>query len=92
MLTFPMVFLKLWHWKEATGLVCTTHFIKETTMKKIVIAMMAAAFVFSAGAVFAAKCTVDSVDGTKVTVTCDKVDVKAGDSVTMKAKKGLEGC
>lgn len=54
---------------------------------------MVAAFVLSAGAVFAAKCTVDSVDGNKVTVTCDKVDVKAGDSVSVKAaKKGLEGC
>jgi len=51
-----------------------------------------AAFVLSAGAVFAAKCTVDSVDGNKMTVTCDKVDVKAGDAVTVKAKKGLEGC
>lgn len=61
-------------------------------MKKIGIVMMVAAFVLSAGAVFAAKCTVDSVDGNKVTVTCDKVDVKAGDSVTVKAKKGLEGC
>ena len=63
-------------------------------MKKIVTAVMIAAFVFSAGAVFAAKCTVDSVDGNKVTVTCDKADgLKAGDAVTVKpAKKGLEGC
>jgi len=62
-------------------------------VKKIVTAVMVAAFVLSAGAVFAAKCTVDSVDGNKVTVTCDKVDVKAGDSVNVKAaKKGLEGC
>jgi preprotein translocase subunit SecF len=63
-------------------------------MKKIVITLMVAAFALSAGAVFAAKstCTVDSVEGTKVTVTCDKVDVKAGDKVTMKAKKALEGC
>ncbi len=56
---------------------------------------MIAAFVFSAGAVFAAKCTVDSVDGNKVTVTCDKADdMKAGDAVTIKAAKGkkLEGC
>ena len=64
-------------------------------MKKIVTAVMIAAFVFSAGAVFAAKCTVDSVDGNKVTVTCDKGDdMKAGDAVTIKAAKGkkLEGC
>jgi len=61
-------------------------------MKKIGVSLMVAAFVLSAGAVFAAKCTVDAVDGNKVTVTCDKVDVKAGDTVTVKAKKGLEGC
>lgn len=62
-------------------------------MKKLVLTLMAAAFLFSAGAALAAKCTVDSVDGMKVTVTCDKVDVKAGDNVTLKgAKKGLEGC
>lgn len=62
-------------------------------MKKILTAVVVSAFVLSAGAVFAAKCTVDSVEGNKVTVTCDKADVKAGDSVTVKAaKKGLEGC
>jgi plastocyanin len=66
--------------------------IKENVMKKFGVAMMVAAFVLSAGAVFAAKCTVDSVDGNKMTVTCDKVDVKAGDTVTVKAKKSLEGC
>ena len=76
-------------------MVLTTQFIKETIMKKIVTAMMIAAFVLSAGSVFAAKCTVDSVDGNKVTVTCDKADdMKAGDAVTVKAAKGkkLEGC
>ena len=62
-------------------------------MKKIITAVVVSAFVLTAGAVFAAKCTVDSVEGNKVTVTCDKADVKAGDSVTVKAaKKGLEGC
>jgi hypothetical protein len=64
-------------------------------MKKILTAVMIAAFVFSAGAVFAAKCTVDSVDGTKITLTCDKDDgMKAGDAVTVRAAKGkkLEGC
>ena len=61
-------------------------------MKKIVVALMVGAFVMSAGAVFAAKCTVDSVDGEKATITCDKVDFKAGDKVTVKAKKALEGC
>lgn len=65
-------------------------------MKKIVAAMMVMAFVLSAGVVFAAKCagTVDSIEGNKVTVTCDKADgLKAGDKVTVKsAKKALEGC
>ena len=63
-------------------------------MKKVFTAVMVAAFVLSAGAAFAAKCTVDSVDGNKVTVTCDKADgMKTGDAVTVKpAKKGLEGC
>jgi len=63
-------------------------------MKKIVVTLMVAAFALSAGAAFAAKskCTVDAVEGTKVTLTCDKVDVKAGDSVTVKPSKKLEGC
>lgn len=61
-------------------------------MKKIVVTLLAAVFALSAGVAFAAKCKVDSVDGTKVTVTCDKVDVKAGDDVTLKGKKALEGC
>ncbi len=66
-------------------------------MKKVVSAVMVAAFVVSAGVAFAAsvKCTVDSVEGDKVTMTCDKADsLKAGDSVSAKAKKkkAIEGC
>jgi hypothetical protein len=61
-------------------------------MKKIVVALMVAAFALSAGVAIAAKCTVDSVDGDKATITCEKVDFKAGDKVTVKAKKQLEGC
>ena len=64
-------------------------------MKKIVITLMAAAFALSVGTAFAAKvkCTVDGVEGDKVTMTCDKADsLKAGDKVTVKAKKALEGC
>ncbi len=66
-------------------------------MKKMVTVMMVAAFVLSAGAAFAAKvtCTVDSVEGEKVTMTCEKADsLKAGDEVSVKAKKAkkLEGC
>lgn len=40
------------------------------------------------------KCTVDSVDGDKVTMTCDGAKFKAGDKVKVKGggKKALEGC
>lgn len=65
-------------------------------MKKLVIAAMVAAFVMGSSMVMAAtvKCTVDSVDGDKVTMTCEKADqLKAGDAVKVKpAKKGYEGC
>jgi hypothetical protein len=69
----------------------------EVIMKKIISLAMAAAFVVSASTVFAAsvKCTVDAVEGDKVTMTCDKADsLTAGDSVTVKAKKkkAIEGC
>ncbi len=59
---------------------------------------MAVAFVMSASSVFAAKsvkCTVDAIEGDKVTMTCDKADsLKAGDKVSVKAKKkkAIEGC
>lgn len=67
-------------------------------MKKIVAVAMVTAFVFSAGSVFAAKgakCTVDAVEGEKVTLSCkDTAGLKAGDSVSVKAKKkkAIEGC
>lgn len=65
-------------------------------MKKLIIAAMVAAFVLSSNLVMAAsvKCTVDSVDGDKVTMTCDGADkLKAGDTVKVKAgKAGYEGC
>jgi hypothetical protein len=66
-------------------------------MKKLVTAVMVVAFALSsAGIVMAAKCTVDSVDGTKVTLTCEGADkLTAGDKVEVKgakAKKALEGC
>lgn len=57
---------------------------------------MVAAFVMSASMVMAAKvkCTVDSVDGDKVTVTCKDADkLKPGMKVEVKeAKKAYEGC
>jgi hypothetical protein len=65
-------------------------------MKKIVTVMMVAAFALSTGAAFAKseKCTVDAVDGDKVTITCKDTKMKAGDKVTVKAakKKAIEGC
>jgi hypothetical protein len=67
-------------------------------MKKLVTAVMVVAFALSsAGMVMAAKvkCTVDGVDGNKVTMTCDDASsLKAGDAVQVKAggKKGYEGC
>ncbi len=66
-------------------------------MKKLVIVAMVAAFVMSSSIVMAAKvkCTVDSVDGDTVTMTCKKADkLKAGDKVSVKAggKKAYEGC
>ncbi|HBI15380.1 MAG TPA: hypothetical protein DDY20_07690 [Desulfobulbaceae bacterium] len=66
-------------------------------MKKLVTAVMVVAFALSsAGIAMAAKCTVDSVDGKKVTLTCDDASgMKAGDAVDVKGKKGkkgLEGC
>lgn len=69
-------------------------------MKKLVTAVMVVAFALSsAGVVMAAKvkCTVDTVEGTKVTMTCEGADaLKAGDAVEVKAgkagKKGYEGC
>jgi len=66
-------------------------------MKKLVIAAMVAAFVMSSSMVMAAKvkCTVDGVDGDKVTMTCKDADkLKAGDKVDVKTaeKKAYEGC
>ncbi|WP_456387345.1 selenite/tellurite reduction operon protein ExtJ [Desulfolithobacter sp.] len=66
-------------------------------MKKVVTVVMVVAFALSAGVAMAArmKCTVDSVDGDKVTMTCKKASkLKAGQKVIVKAakKKAIEGC
>ncbi|PIE57126.1 MAG: hypothetical protein CSA34_00485 [Desulfobulbus propionicus] len=68
-------------------------------MKKTVVLTIAAIFFLSAGVATAAKvkCTVDAVDGEKITLTCKKADkLKAGDKVSLKVKsdkKGaVEGC
>ncbi len=66
--------------------------------KKIAALMMATVFALGTASVsFAGKvaCTVDSVDGDKVTMTCEKADkLKAGDEVKVSAKKkaAVEGC
>jgi hypothetical protein len=67
------------------------------TKKLLTLAMVAAFTVSVAGVSMAAKvkCTVDSVDGDKVTMTCKNADkLKAGDKVSVKAKKAkaIEGC
>jgi ABC-type transporter Mla subunit MlaD len=66
-------------------------------MKKLVTVVMVVAFALSAGSVMAGSvsCTVDSIDGDKVTMTCKKADkLKVGDKVKVKAgkKKAIEGC
>jgi hypothetical protein len=66
--------------------------------KKIVSLALAVVFALSTASVgFAAKlkCTVDGVEGDKVTMTCEKADkVKAGDKVKVSTSKGaaVEGC
>ncbi|MGR0481272.1 MAG: selenite/tellurite reduction operon protein ExtJ [Candidatus Electronema sp. V4] len=66
-------------------------------MKKVIAAVMVAAFAAAAGAAFAAKaekCTVDAVDGDKITITCKETALKTGDKVEVKVKedKPVEGC
>lgn len=68
-------------------------------MKKIVAGFCALFFVVSVAGVSVAaklKCTVDGVDGDKVTMTCEKADkLKAGDKLKISPpKKGaaIEGC
>jgi hypothetical protein len=65
-------------------------------MKKIVTVAMVVAFALSTAVAFAAteKCTVDSVSGDTVTMTCKGTKMKAGDAVKVKAgkKKAIEGC
>ena len=65
------------------------------------IACFALAMVFALGTVGTAvaakklKCTVDSVEGDKVTMTCSKADkLKAGDKVKVSPPKkaNIEGC
>ena len=57
---------------------------------------MVIAFALSTGAAFAKteSCTVDSVAGDTVTMTCKSTKMKAGDTVKVKAakKKAIEGC
>lgn len=66
--------------------------------KLVVIALVAMFAAASVGTTFAAKvkCTVDAVEGDKVTMTCKKADkLKAGDKVKVsppKKKGAIEGC
>lgn len=67
-------------------------------MKKGIIALALALVIGTAGTSFGARvtCTVDSVDGDKVTMTCKKADkMEAGDKVkvTLPSKgAAVEGC
>lgn len=63
----------------------------------VVLALAFAASTVSVGMAAKVKCTVDAVAGDVVTMTCKKADsLKAGDKVTVKAKKSggaaIEGC
>ncbi|CAK8713022.1 hypothetical protein VU05_00865 [Desulfobulbus sp. F1] len=67
-------------------------------MQKIIAAVMAAAFVAVAVVAIAAtkkeECKVTAVEGDKVTMTCEKTELKADDKVEVKKKeeKAVEGC
>ncbi len=68
-------------------------------MKKRIMAALVALFFIAgtAGLGFAAKlkCTVDGVEGDKVTLTCEDADkLKAGDKLKISTPKkgGVEGC
>ena len=66
--------------------------------KKLLTLALAVAFIASTATVSLAakiKCTVDTVEGDTVTMTCDKAgDLKAKDKVEVKIKKAkaIEGC
>ena len=81
--------------RERTG--PKNYFCKEDFMKKVITVVMVAAFALSAGAALASKvkCTVESVSGDTVTLTCKKASkLKAGEKVNVKPakKKAIEGC
>ncbi len=63
-------------------------------MKKIMIIVMALAFVISASTNVLAsrsKCTVDSVDNQTVTMTCERADrLTVGDNVTVRASSRVK--
>jgi len=65
-------------------------------MNKMIAAGLVAAFAITAGVALAAseKCTVDTVEGDKVTMTCKETKLKAGDEVKLRKKKKekIEGC
>ncbi|MEN8140326.1 MAG: hypothetical protein ABFR97_03785 [Thermodesulfobacteriota bacterium] len=64
-------------------------------MKKVLAIAMALAFTATAASAASVKCTVKAIDGNNVTMECKKASsLKAGDAVTVKAKKkkAIEGC
>ncbi len=62
----------------------------------VVLALAFAVSTVSVGMAAKVKCTVDTVEGDKVTMTCKKAGkLKVGDAVTVKGKKkaaAIEGC
>ena len=65
-------------------------------MKKVLAALMVTAFAFCVGTAFAKteKCTVNTVEGDTVTITCKDTELKVDDKVKVKVqkKKVVEGC
>ncbi len=67
-------------------------------MKKVIVAVVLSLAFAASGVAIAGttKCTVDSVDGDKVTMTCKKAKFAVGDAVKVKAAKkkaaAIEGC
>lgn len=64
-------------------------------MKKLVGAVLFGAFVFVTVTVAFAqseKCTIDEVEGDKVTMTCEDTKLTAGTTVTVRVPRKIEGC
>jgi hypothetical protein len=64
-------------------------------VKKVIAAVMVAAFAITVGIAWAATetCKVESVEGDTVTIKCEKTKLKAGDEVKVQKKRApIAGC